>query len=186
MFEVPLLGCPAKRSIVLQTHLGREIGNEIAVHPVPAHAVAKFERLLGKHARWRLRKPATGIYNCFGHVWASRRTAVYDKFDEAVLKVKEDDGYRVIDLNHETPECGDIACYWEEINPYNNCLHVGRVAYLKRRDGLPPVVFVLSKWDDVSGEVLHDATDHGLTIINAKLEYWTDRPEPGLARRILQ
>ncbi len=175
MFEEILLAGPQRRQIALQTHLGRDIENEIALHPVPEHAVAKFQRLAAKHPRWILRKPPTGVYNCFGHVWASRRTAVYEKFDEQVLKVRDDDGYRVVDWNRETPLAGDLACYWESIDPYRNCIHLGRVTHrLPRRHGLPPAVMVLSKWDDVCGEVMHEASDHPFG--NVRLEYWTDRP----------
>lgn len=173
--EIRLLG-PSARRIELQTHLGTPIRNEIALHPVPDHAAAKFNRLVRSHPDWRIRKPATGIYNCFGHVWASRRTAVYDQFDRAVLQVRDDDGYRVVDWNCETPQSGDIACYWETINPYKNCLHVGRVVYLVPRSELPPRVFILSKWDDTSGEVMHESSDLPQNIASARLEYWTDRP----------
>jgi hypothetical protein len=157
VFEEPRLGTPQQRKIVLQTHLGTEIENEIAVHPVPEHAALKFFRLVAQHPDWKIRKPPTGIYNCVGHVWASRRTAVYEKFDEAVLRIRDDDGYRAVDWNKETPLPGDVACYWESINPYKNCMHVGQVIGLGKnpRPDLPPPVFVLSKWDDVSGEVVH-------------------------------
>ena len=110
MFEEIHLAGPQTRGIALQTHLGTAIENEIAVHPVPEHAVEKFRRLREQHPEWIDRKPATGIYNCFGHVWACRRTAVYDKFDEAVLQVRADDGYRLVDWNSgETPLLGDIV-----------------------------------------------------------------------------
>jgi hypothetical protein len=106
--------------------------------------------------------------------------------DEAVLKVKDDDGYRVIDLHREMPVCGDVACYWEEINPYKNFMHVGRVAGLKPRKGLPSTIFVLSKWDDTSGEFLHEPMDLPSSMKISKLEYWTDRPDPAQTRRVLQ
>jgi hypothetical protein len=186
VFEDQILGCVEPRRIVLQTHLGAEIRNEIALHPVPDHAVRKWERLLDQHTRWRVRKTATGIYNCFGHVWASRRTAVYDKFDEAVLKVREDDGYRVLDLNRETPWVGDVVTYWEEINPYKECKHVGRVASVEPRKGLPPVVYVLSKWDDASGEVFHEVSDYPKSFGNVRVEYWTDRPVDAPVRKLIQ
>ena len=176
MFEELLLAGPQERRIILQTHLGANIKNEIAVHPVPEHAVAKFRRLVEHHPRWIVRKPPTGIYNCVGHVWACRRTAVYDKFDEAVLRIRADDGYRTIDWESESPVPGDVACYWEGLNPYRNCLHVGQVIYLRSRSSLPPEVFVLSKWDDVCGEVIHVADDYPANFGNARMEYWTDRP----------
>jgi hypothetical protein len=185
VFEELLIGRPERRRIELQTHLGTRIENAIATHPVPDHALVKWNRLLAQHPRWQERKPATGIYNCFGHVWASRRTAVYDRFDEAVLQVRQDDGYRVVDWNQETPWPGDVVCYWEETNPYKECKHVGRVAFLQPRKGLTPIVYVLSKWDDVCGEVLHEALDYPKSLNNVKIEYWTDRPEPAAYRKLL-
>jgi hypothetical protein len=168
----------------LQTHLGNDIENEVAFHPVPRHAIDKFDRIAKSHPRWIHRKPPTGIYNCFGHVWASRRTAVYDSFDEAVLRVRNDDGYRTVDWECETPHVGDIACYWGSVDPYRDCHHVGSVVSVQHRgDGLPPMIWILSKWDDTSGEVVHEALEDHI-FRGVRLEYWTDRPlhEP---RRIL-
>jgi hypothetical protein len=175
VFEDVRLALPGPRRISLHTHLGNEIENEIAVHPVPQHAIDKFNRIAGQHPRWIHRKPPTGIYNCFGHVWASRRTAVYEKFDEAVLKVREDDGYRTVDWERETPAVGDIACYWESVNPYRDCSHVGLVVSVQPQGKeLPPVIWILSKWDDTTGEVVHEASDH--IFKGVRVEYWTDRP----------
>lgn len=162
-------------SIILQTRRGRKIENEIAVDPVPEHALSKFNRIAAKHPNWKHRKPPTGIYNCFGHIWASRRTAVYEDFDAAVLKVREDDGYRTVDWKRESPVVGDIATYWDSLNPYRLCNHVGLVVCVLARTSLPPRILVLSKWDDTAGEVLHEPDDH-LLDANVQLEYWTDRP----------
>ena len=93
-----------------------------------------------------------------------------------MLTIRADDGYRVVDWNRETPLPGDIACYWEMLDPYKNCLHVGEVIGLQSRKQLPPSVCVLSKWDGVCGEVVHDASDLPKNLVNARLEYWTDRP----------
>lgn len=175
MFEEVLLAGPRERSIVLQTHRGTAIKNEIALHPVPDHAVAKFNRLREQHPNWIVRKPPTGVYNCIGHVWASRRTAVYERFDEIVLLIRQDDGYRAVDWNRETPVPGDVACYWEQLNPYRGCVHVGQVIGVRPQGTLPPTIFVLSKWDDVSGEVLHEAADFPKSFGNVRIEYWTDR-----------
>jgi hypothetical protein len=175
VFEVVRLALAEPRRIILHTHQRNEIVNEVAAHPVPQHAIDKFNRIAGKHPGWLHRKPPTGIYNCFGHIWASRRTAVYDKFDESVLRVREDDGYRTIDWEREIPVIGDIACYWESVSPYRDCIHVGLVISVQlQMSGLPPVILILSKWDDASGEVVHDASDH--IFKNVRLEYWTDRP----------
>jgi hypothetical protein len=174
VFEEVLLGRNKGRSIELQTHQGSRIENSIAVHPVPPHAALKFDRRFAQHREWDIRKPATGIYNCFGPVWAARRTAVYDKFDEAVLMVREDDGYRAVDWKRETPVPGDVVIYWETLKPYSGCVHVARVVYVRKRKKLPPVIHALSKWDDVCGEVIHEVND--VPFPAAQIEYWTDRP----------
>jgi hypothetical protein len=174
VFEEVLLGRDKGRSIELQTHLGNRIENSVAAHPVPLHAALKFDRLVAQHREWIIRKPATGIYNCFGHVWAARRTAVYDKFDEAVLRVRADDGYRTVDWNLETPVPGDVVSYWETLSSYSGCVHVARVVSLRERKKLPPVIYALSKWDDVCGEVIHEVND--VPFEKIQIEYWTDRP----------
>lgn len=183
MFEDLRLALPEPRSIALQTHLGNDIENEVAVDPVPQHAIDKFNRLAGRHPHWNVRKSPIGVYNCFGHVWASRRTAVYENFDEAVLKVRHDDRYRTVDWESEIPAVDDVACYWESLDPYRGCNHVGRVISVQpRANGLPPLILILSKWDDTTGEVVHEALDHPFKDV--RLEYWTDR-RPQSPRRIL-
>jgi hypothetical protein len=62
-------------------------------------------------------------------------------------------------------------------------LHVGEVIGIKERDHISPLVFVLSKWDDVSGEVIHEASDYPKSFGNVRIEYWTDRPP--IERKIL-
>jgi hypothetical protein len=183
VFEEVLLGRDKGRSIELQTHLGNRIENSAALHPVPPHAAHKFDRMVLQHPNWDIRKPATGIYNCFGHVWAAGRTAVYDQFDESVLRVRDDDGYRTVDWSRETPLPGDVVCYWETLNPYSGCVHVARVVHIHGRSKLPPVVYALSKWDDVCGEVIHEVNDVPFT--GTQLEFWTDRPRSPYQRRLV-
>lgn len=184
MFEEVLLGREKARSIELQTRLGNRIENSVAMEPIPDHAARKFDRLVEKHPRWMIRKSAIGFYNCFGHIWASRRTAVYDQFDEAVLRVRDDDGYRKVDWEKETPVSGDVVTYWEKVDPYSGCVHVARVVQFRAREKtLPPEIFALSKWDDVCGEVLHEVND--VPFEGMRMEYWTDRPVEPYRRSIV-
>lgn len=63
---------------------------------------------------------------------------MYDDFDTSALRIRDDDGLCVVDWSGEELPCpGDVASYWEETNPYRNCCHVGRVAYLTSRGNLP-------------------------------------------------
>jgi len=179
MFELPhLAGSPAS-GIVLETRLRRRIRNSQAPDP-DARATAIFRRLLASHRGWELRKPESGIYNCFGHVWASRRTAVYDQ--PGVEDILLDDGYRRLSSN-ESPVQGDIGIYYDSAG--TSVLHVGLVSDLRRISSSTgaevgaPVAWLLSKWNDASGEVLHHFRDVPWADGDFTLAFWTDRPARG-------
>jgi hypothetical protein len=112
MFEVARLLGPTRRSIVLQTHLGNAIENEIALAPDERN-IRKYQHLLANHPHWIERRPPYGICNCVGHVWASRRTAVYENIDSQVIRVFHDDAYRVVDWPNEHLRLGDLVTYWD-------------------------------------------------------------------------
>ena len=68
--ELRLLGSTEK-SIVVQTRKGTPIDNLVEIEPGEAEG-RRYRLLLEKYGRhWEERKPATGVYNCAGHVWAS-------------------------------------------------------------------------------------------------------------------
>ena len=80
MFDHLLIQQPV-RQLALQAVNGRDIAN--TVMPAATAADAKKFELLVNGARkrfhpWVVRKPATGGYNCAGHVFACRRTAVFE------------------------------------------------------------------------------------------------------------
>src|SRR5437660_1268307 len=89
MLENLRLRKATERSIVLQTRRGREIKNVIDVEPEHYH-VQKYQLLLRKHPRWKERKPPAGGYNCVGHVWASRRTGVFDDLEDQLSVIFDD------------------------------------------------------------------------------------------------
>lgn len=136
-----------------------------------------FERLVSAHPGWEIRKRACGVYNCFGHVWASRRTAVYEESE--VERILADDGYRVL-ASAETPLQGDLALY--ALVAGGDLLHVGLVVELRRisSSGGSPLghgaPWVLSKWNDVSGEVVHHVNDVPFPADEFSVAFWTDRP----------
>jgi hypothetical protein len=169
--EMRLFGTTVKR-IVLQTRTGNDIKNEIGLEPEARH-FAKFSKIVHDHFGWRVRKHPCGGYNCFGHVWASRRTAVYDDFDAQAQKVLADDGYRKL-AEFEPPMTGDLVLYWSE-SP-RQLHHIGAVAEM--RDGpatsSPTIPWVLSKIDDSLGEVLHHHADPAVSV-PVTAEFWTDR-----------
>jgi hypothetical protein len=173
MFEfVQLVGSTEQR-IALQTHLGRDIPNEIGAAITEQHR-HRFQSLVNQHAPgWTVRKTPTGGYNCAGHVWASRRTSIYE-LRLAWPMIAADDGYR----RAQHPQPDDLVFY---VAADGELLHVGRIGEL--RQGLSPesqrLPWAVSKWSDWTGEVLHSVFDHPYsqpTYDNVTIEFWTDRP----------
>lgn len=175
MFEREKLLGSTERSIVVQTHLGHSIRNVIGP-PVGEYDRRQFELLVARYGRyWERRKPPVGVYNCAGHVWASRRTAIYDETEWRV--VLRDDGYRRVQLT-ELPLPEDLAVYIDSTN--GEVLHVGRIVVMRPglAEGSPPIPWVVSKWKDTSGEVVHNVHDvpYAGQGFSVSIEYWTDRP----------
>src|SRR5262249_19543602 len=111
MFEEARLLGPTERSIIVQTRHGRAVKNLIELEPGERER-RKYERLLQLYgAFWVRRKAPTGAYNCAGHIWASRRTAILE--DDAWQMILEDDGYRQLGTD-EHPLPGDLALYKDQ------------------------------------------------------------------------
>jgi hypothetical protein len=177
MFEHLRLLKPGETGIVLQTRLGHNIKNAIDIDPDETH-VRRFQGLVHKFG-WNERKPATGGYNCVGHIWACRRTGVFDDVEDQLNLIFKDDGYRVIDPAKESLVPGDLATYWRPAYPRPTFLHVGMI--VEMRQGLTPqsprIPWVLSKIDSTSGEVFHGVQNiEFIKGVNHLVIYWTDRP----------
>ena len=180
--EARLLGSTEK-SIRLQTQKGTDIPNLIELEPgeQQRRVYRLFRETFGK--RWKERKPVTGVYNCAGHVWASRRTAILakeDTEDTAVWRlILEEDGYRRLPEG-EHPCSGDLVLYFDREKGWY--LHVGEVLWPQKgiAEGSPPIPLVLSKWNSVSGETIHSAFDvpYSQQGYDLQIEFWTDRPAP--------
>lgn len=125
LFEgAKLLGTTLRR-LALATRLGNDIANEIIPEPddLERWKLDHFVKLYG--ARWELRKPHGGVYNCAGHAWASRRTAVLD--EDAVRLILGDDGYRSFASVEDVVQ-GDLVVYWGKVGEsLETFLHVGMV-----------------------------------------------------------
>ena len=173
---VPFLGSRG-RSIVVETRKGRRISNEIAPEPGSREREI-YRQALKTHVGpvWHERKSATGGYNCAGHVWASRRTALYSSAEWRLIL--EDDGYAMLP-GSESAVFGDLALYIRQDN--NEIWHVAQFI------GLRPLLtggsnepWLLSKLNDRSGEVMHFAcflsTYYKTLGYETRVEYWTDRP----------
>ena len=171
MFEnLPFFGT-RERKIALQTRLGTPIENMQTAEPHEQN-IRMFGLISAKH-NWTLRKEACGMYNCFGLIWAARRTGIYDlKEIETILK---DDGYRKLSED-EKPLYGDIALYLFP-PPKVEIWHAGLVCELRGLIDLDIAVpWVLSKFGPVYGEALHEAIDVPNPEEGCGLEFWTDRP----------
>lgn len=162
-----LIGTPTRR-IVVQTRLGTSIDNVQAPTP-DAHSVAVYIRMRHGRMTWEQRKPALGIYNCFGHVWANRRTAIYEPSE--IQTILREDGYRQLP-DDELPVAGDIALY-QDANR-GTYLHVGEVVNVPREEEIQNLR-ILSKWNDSCGEDYHHPRDVPPQYEPYNLQYWTDR-----------
>ena len=156
MFEALRLLGSTSRSIELQTHLGNDIVNEVGLEPEQIH-IDKYNSLLNRfRLNWTQRKPPVGVYNCMGHVWACRRTSVYDDLERQLGTIFADDGYRIVGWPNERLFIGDLVTYWGSAGSSRMFYHVGIVSELRSSLGGSSVIpWILSKWDDTSGEVLH-------------------------------
>jgi len=174
MFTIPLLiGTSDQKSIVLQTRAGNPIPNSQSLDP-DEQTISAFRRMRAKHLSWEIRKDPCGIYNCAGHVWASRRTSIYET--ELYEQILREDGYRVL-VEGEATFQGDIAIY--RIKGEKAILHVGVITELRwigDNVNAQPIEFVLSKLNDL-GEVVHHYNDMVLNDIPFEVKFWTDRPD---------
>jgi hypothetical protein len=161
-----LLGI-TQRSLVLATARGNPIENVIELDP-DDRTKRKWAAIRAEHPRWIERKPDTGVYNCAGMVWASRRTMILGEYHQ----VLGDDGFRQL-RRDEAAQRGDLVLYLDG----GSHAHVGVIQGFEPglAPGGQPIPVVLSKWDSVSGEYFHRLNDHpfGASVVS---EVWTDRP----------
>lgn len=172
MFDVVVLGGTPDAGIELATKSGRHIPNSQAVEPDP-HALRTARRIEARHAWWVKRREPCGTYNCAGHVWAARRTAIYETAD--YLMILSEDGYRKVAVSSQC-QVGDVVTY-RLIAPPQTILHIGVVAELRPFAG-SLIPWLLSKWNDSSGEYFHHFEDVSLKDQfqrnEYEIEFWTD------------
>ena len=169
MFEEEILLGDTEDSIRLETRQKSPIKNVIAPEP-GVLGQRKYALIRKQHGQdWRNRKPACGVYNCYGMVFASRRTAILD--DDQIPMVLREDGYRpVVDEMWVRP--GDLVFY--RLRAPDMLLHV---AVILRRDDTLGTLFALSKWNSISGEDEHNIRHHCWSKMEpVELDFWTDRP----------
>jgi hypothetical protein len=150
----------------LDTRKARQIPNDRRLEQNPVRLEAAKECILKHHTSAQCRS-LTGVYNCMGMVFASRRTCIDT---DSITMILEDDEYRRLQPSDEVAK-GDVVIYKDNDGHVS---HVGLVVDIK-----PDLVQaenkikVLSQWGQ-DGEYFHDAED-----VNPRLgiptEYWTDR-----------
>ncbi len=123
-------GTPMDEGLPLATRGRTPIRNVIGLEKVTWGQQKKFEGMCKEYG-WEVRRGPTGVYNCAGHVWASRRTAIHETEDiEAILR---DDGYRVLEQK-ESPRPGDLVLY--RLADTDEPFHVGQVIEMREMLGL--------------------------------------------------
>jgi len=186
-FRHSILGGTGTRtwSIALATHLKTDLVNE-TTEPALALSGNRERAETRYRSRYRERKPPTAGYNCFGHVFALRRTALYD-FDLAVLEtILAEDGYG--EVKDESIEVDDAVIYLDE---KKEPFHAGRVIKLEPLligTNSSLVAVVLSKLDDVSGEYEHKIDEEiwpGMVASRRVFRARQQAPRPGHWRGVL-
>lgn len=155
--KVSTLGTP-RRAIALSTHLNSPIANETCppdLAPTPGQRAA-LARLAAMYPTMP-RPPTTG-YNCFGCVFALRRTAIFDDSGTDIDRILFEDGFSAVENDEARP--GDVVLYSDE----RGHTHVGRVerfedALVLAVGAASKVAIVLSKLSDFSGEHEHKIDD---------------------------
>ncbi len=173
MFELQQLQGMPSPGIALQTRTGRDIGNVLGLELNETHLQRDELFLKTYGGRWKSRRPPSGGYNCAGHVWASRRTCIYEESDWKDILI--DDGYR----RTTTPVPDDVVLY---VDPDEGILHIARVLSFEyiTKDSRP-IPWVVSKWGDAGRETCHLVDDHPFNAsefgFEVTTQYWTDRPK---------
>jgi len=153
-------------SIPLATRNGWSIPNETRMERISISLKAGEQFWRDEHPDARLRS-STATYNCYGMVFASRRTWVDVEYIGKILKY---DSYKRID---ETEiELGDIVVYRDEER--DEITHVGIIAdkMLIYKEGKWDL-WIMSKWGE-AGEYIHRIDDVPDTYGNL-YEFWSER-----------
>ncbi|MEX1224845.1 MAG: hypothetical protein WEA31_09890 [Pirellulales bacterium] len=171
MFE-QIAGGSVGARIVVQTRLGRSIDNEI--RPFTSHDRQRADVQYHQYRiqfgnRWIQRKSACGGYNCFGMLFASRRTGIFEASE--VEKILHDDGYELLD-DVRSVRTGDIVLY--RLKPSGELAHGSRVVTVVPRKPVPDI-WVLSKWNIGWGEDIHPIGEICMENSVRHWEIWTER-----------
>lgn len=162
---------PPLPSLALAAANGTDIPNGID-SPPSSEAIAHQKRARSFRAldpsRYTELAPASGRYNCFGLVFAARRTSLFLPNLRTTFSPTEllsMDGFRMM----LQPAPGDVAAYRSKSGDIE---HVGFVTHLQPFESTK-VVYVWSKWGAL-GEYLHQS--HVTPFPDCNVEFWRLSP----------
>jgi len=162
-------GASDKASVQLATKKGNWIRNARRQErpPVALRAAEK---------KWRTRFPGlstrslSATYNCYGMVFANRRTMIL--FEEDVQVILDDDGYRKLP-DRSAAIVGDVIVYRKA--PKRVIEHAGLIIDIRKihKDSGTEII-VLSQWGG-EGEYLHREDHVPEEIFGQHREYYSER-----------
>ena len=139
-----------ERKIKLQKRKGNDIHNVICSE-ISSFTRNQFDKVESKYPNTEKLTEPSGIYNCFGMMFASRRCWVERIQD--VITIIEDDNYREIELNTIRP--GDLIVYYSD---NGEPIHSGLIVEIINEHPLLLTPIVRSKWG-CYGERKHNFND---------------------------
>lgn len=164
---------PTLPGIALETKSRRPIRNYQRLEQSAVHLKTAIDMFVREHPSARLRS-ATGCYNCFGMVFASRRTCIDalegTDIDRDIEMILHDDDYRRL-RQGELPEQGDVVLYRDRHDSISHAAIIVNVT-----PTINPEILVMSQWG-ANGEYFHRIDDVYPMLGNPR-EYWTDRRNP--------
>lgn len=133
----------------------------------PAGRVQEFEDTCAAKGLTK-RKRACGGYNCFGLVFAHRRTEITEA--RLIDTILHEDGYHIIEQQYAMPD--DVALYRSSDGLPAHVARILRVTHLPQLS-----IRVVSKWGAHGGETLHPLEEllYASSLDVKSIEIWTDR-----------
>ena len=151
-------------SIRLETREGNRISNE--QHRQRDSTAMAVAEELARHYGAETTRSLSSVYNCFGMVFASRRTAVSP--DDIGMILTDDKYTRLVSV--EEVMVGDLVLYTRD-DEYSHVAVVVRPQFGQGGMGNRPLV--MSQWG-ADGEYLH-LWDRVSPWLGEPTEFWTDR-----------
>jgi hypothetical protein len=158
-----------RKAIKLATKRGRWIKNVRRREMPPEQLRAAVEVVRGKFSALTLRS-ISATYNCYGMVFASRRTCIVD--GNEILNILSDDEYLKV-TDRRRVNVGDVVIYRSA--PAGEITHAGIVIEKRPRAsaGADATFMILSQWG-ASGEWIHHE-ETVLPQLGSGREFYSER-----------